>query len=411
MKLTGLTTEKKENIFVLSIALTTIAIRIAAIFILANLNDPELWEFGMIARNMLNGEGFTFLALTQNVPSAFMPPGLPILYYSIFELFGENYTGYLTILLLNAILGGITVILSYKLAREMFSQITAVITSVYICFSPILIYSSVTFNSIIIYQLLLLMFFFLLRKITIAEAGKHIKDPAFLKTVVYLSIVLGIFLYFRAEALFFVLAIFLFSLVKKHLQHALIILFVSIAVISPWTIRNYVTFDEFIPVTTSFGYNFYIGHGDDASTLVYKNKIQKIKEDRFFEINQSEMAYELAINYIKLHPSAEIRESFNKIYSLWVFDTYRDSAKEPIYLIIWVPTLVLFFFGTFSVFTDKSKCKPITPVYVYLLFSTILTVLFFNIPRYQIQMSIVIIPVAMYGLTILYNNFKTKITK
>jgi hypothetical protein len=41
-------------------------------------------------------------------------------------------------------------------------------------------------------------------------------------------------------------------------------------------------------------------------------------------------------------------------------------------------------------------------------FSTLLVVFFFNIPRYQIQMSVVIIPTSMYGFYFLFRKLFNK---
>ncbi len=397
-----------ENIFVLTTALAALIIRISAIFLFVDLNNPQMWEFGMIARNLLNGEGFTFLALTHNVPSAFMPPGLPFIYYFIFSIFGDNSAGYVVILFINAVLSAITAVISYYYAKRLFNKSTAVFTIIYITFSPILIYSSISFNSIIIYQFLLLLVFLLLDKIIYTGSGsKIIKNDVF-KYVIYISFVLGLFLYFRAESVFFILAISALFMFKKKFSYAFLVVLFSVLIISPWTIRNFNTFGKFIPVTSSFGYNFYFGHGDDASTLVYKEKLAMINEDVNFEINQSQMALDLAVKYITSHPIAEVRESVKKVYSLWIIDAYRDSAKEPVYLFVWIPTLLFFLTGTYFIFRQKSKLKQLSPVYFYLIFSTLLTVVFFNIPRYQIQMSIIMLPIAMYGLTELISKYKSK---
>ena len=76
--------DHNKNKTIYYIAALAVLLRIAASYFIADLQNPEMWEFGIIARNLLNGEGFTFEALTKNVPSAFMPPGLPYLYYLIF---------------------------------------------------------------------------------------------------------------------------------------------------------------------------------------------------------------------------------------------------------------------------------------------------------------------------------------
>lgn len=394
------------------VAIIAFLLRIIVSLFIVDFKNPEMWEFGIIARSLLNGDGYVFPAITKNVTSAFMPPGLPFVYFSVFKLIGDNSYSYFTILIINALLSSISVILLYNVSKNIFNKETAFYSSCFVCLSPILIYSSTTFNSIIFYQVLLLLSLFFLNKIYFLLKGYNsISISKNRSNVFLLSIVLGVFLYFRAEVLIFILLITLFLLFKKKYFDASIVLVFSMLFISPWSVRNYLSFGKIIPVTTSMGYNFYTGHGDDNSTFVYKEKIASLPEDTSFEISQSDISFELAFDYIKDHPGSVILESFNKVSSLWIADSYRATAKHPIYLFTWLSLLLSFIAGSFFVFNDKQLRSKTFLIYTYLIISTILVIVFFNIPRYQIQMSITMIPIAMYGLLNIFPKLKSFILK
>ena len=358
----------------------------------------------MIARNLLNGEGFTFEALTKNVPSAFMPPGLPYIYYLVFYLIGDSSAGYFFILFLNSILASLTVILLYRLTCIYFNRTIAIISALFTAISPVYIYSATSFNSIVIYQFLLILSLLLFSKIygkvyTISGDANRVS----MKYIILLGFVSGIFLYFRAEALVFILFITFYLLKNKFVTLSVVYFFICVILISPWTIRNYITFGKIIPVSTSFGYNFYTGHGDEASTELYIQKLSLIEEDKDFEIMKSNVALETAFEYIKNNPVNEITESGRKVFSLWVIDLYRDTSRNPVYLLTWLPVLLFFILGTFKIYQNKTKYKMLNPVYYYLVFSTLLVIVFFNIPRYQVQMSIIVVPIAVFGLLSIKN--------
>lgn len=394
-------TTKQTLIFLFCFALL---IRIASIFTIANLENPEMWEFGKIARNLLAGLGYSHPTFQTTVPSAYMPPGLSYIYYFFFKIFGDNSTSYILILTLNSLLASFSAIIIYKLAMKIYEDKTiALMSSIYIAFSPILIFSTINFNSIIIYQVLIgLIFIYFMKSYSRPEIIN-------LRTVVMLSILLGIFLYFRSEMLAFTLLIASLFVIKKkfytpvRLWWAALILLIPILIISPWSIRNYIVFGKIIPITTSFGYNFYIGHSDQDTDRKFNKRIFTLKEDSTFELKMSELGIETALEHIKEKPEAEIIVSLNKIKSLWITDDFREQAKHPLYLIVWIPTLIFFTIGYYKSLKSKSYRDKLFFLNIYLIFSTLLAVVFFNLPRYQIQMSFIMIPTAMHGLYLTYN--------
>jgi CDP-diglyceride synthetase len=216
-----------------------------------------------------------------------------------------------------------------------------------------------------------------------------------------------LFFYFRAEMLGFMIIISLLFLLRGHIAHSLFIIVISLIILSPWTIRNYVVFGKIIPVTTSMGINFNYGHGEDNTHRVEEIRAG-LKEDSTYEIKINEACYNLAIESIRKNPGAEFKESISKVISLWLFDKYRSKVKHPLYVVIWALSIFFFFIGFIKTYVNKESVSKLSFMNVYLIFSTILVIIFFNIPRYQIQMSYIMVPVMMYGLCEFAKIFKKK---
>lgn len=384
------------NNYLFYICLFAVIIRFISIFVFVDLENPEMWEYGLIARNMLSGLGFSYIANTMIVPSAYMPPGLPYIYYFFFLIFGDNSVSYIFILLFNLLISIVSIIVMYKLSYLIFANLSiSILSALYAALSPIFIYSTVNFNSIVIYHVLIgLIYLYFLKLQKTGDSDN--KDE--LKNSILLGIITGVLLYFRADGTAILAILFLYFLFKKRIRTGSIILILAIVIISPWTIRNYIVFDKIIPVTTSMGYNFYLGHSNESTDSLLYKKVININEDAQFEIERSTIAANESIEFIKSNPDADIKEMFSKIYSLWLIDKYRELARHPLYVITWLVTLILFFYGYYLSWRNNTFRHRLLFLNIYLIFSTLLVIFFFNIPRYQIQMSIIIVPIAMFGL-------------
>lgn len=370
-------------------------LRVISIFVFVDFRNPEMWEFGQIARNLLSGSGYSFIANNSIVPSAYMPPGLPYIYYFFFSLFGDNSVSYIMILVFNCLLYLFSIIILYRLTDLLFnSKALNILAALYAALSPVYIYSSVSFNSIVIYHILIgLIYFYFI----ILQKENQVHNRIIIKYSFLLGLIIGLFLYFRAEGTVLLAIIVLYFLFKKKIKAGIIIFSIAVIIISPWTIRNYIVFGKLLPVTTSMGYNFYLGHSREENDLRFMTRIRALNEDSQFEINRSAIGVEEAIIYMKEKPDKDAVEVLIKLYSLWIIDAYRNMARNPVYVLTWLFTLLLFIYG-YYLLRDNKKIKPyFLFLNIYLIFSTLLVVIFFNIPRYQIQMSFIMIPISMYG--------------
>jgi hypothetical protein len=109
---------------------------------------------------------------------------------------------------------------------------------------------------------------------------------------------------------------------RTILQTTLLILLGAIIIISPWTLRNYLEFGEFIPISSNGGVNFWIGNNPQATGEIIHpidlnrelfDSTQNLSEgerDRFF--------FRQGLLFIRNNPSKFFRLLGNKtIYFFW----------------------------------------------------------------------------------------------
>ena len=117
-----------------------------------------------------------------------------------------------------------------------------------------------------------------------------------------------------------------FRTVPKAIVRAVIVTMIALAVIAPWTIRNYRTFGEFVLVSTNGGVallagnnpsmvgNYHVSYIEDE--VLFK-KVQFSVED---QIGADRRARVLAQTWIREHPGDFMRLVPQKIFRLWAID-------------------------------------------------------------------------------------------
>ncbi len=93
-----------------------------------------------------------------------------------------------------------------------------------------------------------------------------------------------------------------------------------LAVVTPWTIRNALVLNAFVPLSTTDGVNLYMGHNPDTPTQGGRKK--EIREEvGNDEIRQREHFKKIAVQYIRENPFITVRNLFLKTEHLFSFTT------------------------------------------------------------------------------------------
>jgi hypothetical protein len=108
------------------------------------------------------------------------------------------------------------------------------------------------------------------------------------------------------------------------------------AVVTPWSVRNVIRLDAFVPVSTNLGINLWIGNNPQAdggfrpgNTKPFEDAVANLPRPEL-EVTYDRLAREAALRYIREHPRDAISNWPNKIYLLYEDDVTATNWYQPL---------------------------------------------------------------------------------
>lgn len=198
------------------------------------------WSYWYAANEIADGHGFRDV-FSQGY-SAARPPAYPYILAGIFKAFGSHV---LSAKALNIVAGAATAVLVYALGTRLRDQRAGIIGGIVIALFP----SQIYFTSVLMTETLFVFFSAALVLVLIVLLAKRQSLEPW--QALGLGLFLGFLALMRAEALLLVPLLLLLLLVLGHrwlqVAQAAALIAVGMAIlITPWTVRNYVRFDEFV---------------------------------------------------------------------------------------------------------------------------------------------------------------------
>ncbi len=362
-------------------------------------------EFDVLARNFVNGFGYSYWSLLENgeltnkyapeallhLPSAYMPILYPLLVTLFVYVFGYNSTSVFLLLAFQSFLGAINCLMIGKIFEEKFNKKS--FSLIYLtAFFPLHIFMSTQISASTVYVFLIscvLLFYHRLLKF---------RD---IKHSIFLGISLGLLTLSRADAILIIPAIIiLLTFIHRNIssKYTLVFALSSLLIIAPLSVRNYNTFGFFYPLTISGGLNLWLGNNDDATgsrmnyVVPYKpipktiqDQIQSLKVDENYEVALDNIYKEEAKQFIINNPLKSVKLSIKKIIFFWVH-IYDERVKYPLMnnILYWGPWIILlpfFMFGLRDIIKDFKSHD--LEIFLILYFTFIYSV-FFVLPRYRL---------------------------
>jgi len=392
------------------IILLGIILRISATIIWGDFTKNYYWEYGEITKNILHGNGYSLFYMENSelqhqfkedinpAKSAYMPPGyvfflLPFMYLN--DIAVRNVLIYL----FHILFASIVIYLVYLLTKKIFNERTAIVAAIISALLPEFIYAVLSFSPTVIYHLLVL---------SILIIFLNFEKIKF--RYLYIAFLIALTIYFRSEFVLFFLMIVLFFLLKKQYIISTKLFFIVLILILPWSIRNYLVFEKVVPLSTSFGLNLYRGNnaegigswGEDETEA----KISMLGMDNL-ELEVNKIYQSKAVEFFQANPDQVIKNAFVKLYYFWVYYPNEQRSAHPVYLIPSIFLLLFFLYGIVVSYDWKKHHFT----YMFLIFSTIVVVIFFPMARYQTMMKIAMIPFASYGISKIVDFFVPKFKK
>lgn len=400
--------------FVLTVLTIAFVFRVAAIIVMGNFQSPYLYEYGMIARNMIAGHGYSlyYQPLEQNPdagdyvftipppPTAFTLPGIVVVYYVVLSLFDETLLSIILFYLLNLCTALISLVGIYFLTGKMFEELVArwalILASVY----PVFVYAVTTFGGAVYYHAVavvgLLSIYELLRRRTLLAS-------------IVAGIMSGVWMYFRPEMAFLSFFIALFLWKKVGRRFAMMYFFLVVLCAIPWTLRNYLVYDAFIPLTTNSWLNVWRGNNLETTGGSWNHtqrgnwydenilrQLKSIPQTKHMEIDISHVYRDAALRYLKEHPAHAVGLFLKKYLMFWTFDFSDPRAKNVLYLASHGLFLLIFIAGFISLL--RARQFPVLLLIFIGTYSVIVSLLHVE-SRYQTYVSLFYIPVAASFVT------------
>jgi len=368
------------------------AARTATLLLVHNFTYPHFFEWGDISRKYLSGRGFSYYTINgADVPTAYMPPAYSFIIQPVFRALGDGPPAYILLQVTQLLFGVLLVYLVYRITRIACDENTALVAAALAAGYPPFIYLPSEMHSInfyIVITLAALYYLFLFLEVEPKQSY-----------VVYAALLLGVLLYFRAEALAlpFLYASLLLYRSRRYWKSALILILLPLFLLTPWTVRNYRTFNSMVLTTTSGGINLWYGHNQQATgtqrepwpsgkvvtpDAALQSRINALPPTADYELRLSALYHDEAIKFIRTHPAREAELLALKLFYFWTIDWNHPKARHFIYA---APTLLLvavFWLGI--AVNGRDLFGRYLILTVTLLFTNLIALVFFVLPRYRL---------------------------
>jgi len=247
-----------------AVGLTIIAflIRLVAVIGLRHIHEfhgmqagADAVEFNLLGLNIANGTGY---AITPGVLTSFRAPGFPLLLAGLYTI---SYKNYLLVYLVQCLLGALTCVLTYFVARRLLPESQARVSGMLAALYFPSVYLSTLFLSEPLFSaclaLGLLLFIQYLQSqslVSLTTAALTLGFATLTRpfSLLLLPIFLGIL----------VISTRITSRWSRCLAPLLIFGLGFLVPIAPWTVRNYRVHKKFVLVATNGGSTFYGGNND-----------------------------------------------------------------------------------------------------------------------------------------------------
>jgi len=353
--------------------------------------------YDALARSLAEGRGY--VAPHSGQPTAYRAPGYPFFLAAIYTIFPG--AGFRFLRILQAALSACTIPLVYALARHCGERRVALLAAALFAFYP----SSIYFSALLITETLAL-FAFTLFLLLLARAIREEQDKGGIWWHAACGAVLGLATLIRPITLllpFYLLALFLIFPLQAPLRtRGIVYLLLSFClVLLPWSVRNYLCFDRFVPVSTTAGTVIWQGLQPDPRGYGFTpwEQIEQVLPEGLDEVEASRYLVRDALRFARRHPGRTLWLCGLKLASLVSpFDGRRcrlGSAYNPVYGIVLMTALWAGW--------QNLRTSPIARAAGWvILYFVLMALVFYGSPRFRLSFEPLLIVFSAVGITGLY---------
>lgn len=280
--------------------------------------DMQFYHGAAVA--LAEGEGYVNPQSGTN--TAQWPPGYPFLLAGLYWLFGPSMpAAWIT----NIILGALTCVALYIVGCLMAGQRVGAIAGLLLAVFP----GHVFFSSLLLSEILFT-FLTVVAMVVMLLVARRGEDGSIPRLIV-LGLIVGAAALVRGQGLFLVVVAGLLWWLytadwERALQWTTVVLLTCVAVIVPWSIRNYVAMNGFVFISTNGGNNLWMGNHEGANgRLMWGVGLMLLGEAAELppperEVAKSNLALRLGLKFMFTHPWEELQLAGSKVRALYEDD-------------------------------------------------------------------------------------------
>lgn len=319
------------------------------------------------------------------VPNLWMPPIYAYFVYLHALVFGleENLANY--VVASQILISSLSTIIFYKIIKKFFSSRLSLIGALIFSFFPIIAYSASQISSVTIYLFLFLLFNLYI--LNLAESKSHRKY----KHYILIGLIAGVLILTRRDfiLIYFFSLFYIFFIFKTPIKKIFLILLLTSITISPYIVRNYVSFDKFI-VHTGFGYNLWKAYnlnakveGNYIHSAKLLSKLETVEKDIYYRINADKIYFEETKDIILENPKRSVEFYFKRLFSLFFLDL--NSSQDNYFNFFHIfPNILISILSFFGLIICSKKNYSLNYLIMNMIIILCVYSLFALMPRYKI---------------------------
>lgn len=392
--------EKHATLFSLLMILGTFVLGILySIYLGEKLHYADEDEYYKLASHLVK-KGF--YSLNGETPTAWRPPGYPF-FLAPLIFFGSNIV---ILRIVNFFALSLAMLLIYLILKS-FSQLAAVLGVFFMICYPVLFYTAGTLYPQTLAMAFSLFAIWLFFKDISISFGKSFS----------LGLVYGLLILIVPTCicnLVLTAVWFLFRPIPHRIAKILLMICTAALLISSWTLRNYMTFETFITISTNDGINLLIGNSPTAQPNLGVNTDLSAYQDRDFkdEIEENNYYKAKAVEYIKNNKLKSLKLYYLKFLNYFNYRNDLATSFETSHFRSWVLLVTYGFILLVAMFrlfySDKIPLDQFDwfLVSLYLLNAALISIYFTRI-RFRLPYDPLLIMMnARFLATLIQNSYK-----
>lgn len=312
---------------------------------------PFLFEPGNIAASIVSGHGYASPFRVESGPTAWMAPVYPLLLAAVFRIFGAyTFHSFVAATLLNILFSTLTCIPIFRAGRRIAGLGIAAGAAWLWAIFPNAI--QIPFECMWDASLAALLAAAILCATLALAESRRMRDWCLYGALWGLALMTNPTLISLMPFLFGWLAWRLHKQARAWLKPAAVALGIAALCCVPWTIRNYLAFDIFVPLRANLGVQLWCGNSEGARDL-WLGEGHPIHDpmERARYIDLGEIAYEHekrneALNYMVTHPRRELHLTLVRFLTYWSGGTPTPIADFIRRNSVWFRYVLIFNLAT-----------------------------------------------------------------